>query len=55
MTGQSLIIARKEIVDHFRDRRSLMSAALYTLMGPLVVMVVSFSPQAGGSPRSCSP
>jgi sodium transport system permease protein len=50
MTGQSLIIARKEIVDHLRDGRSLMSGALYTLMGPLFVMVVSFSRQAGGKP-----
>ena len=50
MTDQSLIIARKEIVDHLRDRRSLMSGALYTLMGPLVVMVVSFSGQVGGKP-----
>jgi sodium transport system permease protein len=46
----SLIVARKEIVDHVRDRRSLMSGMLYTLMGPLVVMVVSFSGQAGGKP-----
>jgi sodium transport system permease protein len=50
MTAQLLIVARKEIVDHWRDRRSLMSGALYTLMGPLVVAVVSFSVQAGGKP-----
>jgi sodium transport system permease protein len=50
MTAHTLIVARKEIVDHFRDRRSLISGALYTLMGPLVVMVVSFSGQAGGKP-----
>jgi hypothetical protein len=34
MTAHTLIVARKEIVDHFRDRRSLISGALYTLMGP---------------------
>jgi sodium transport system permease protein len=50
MTGRSLIVARKEIVDHLRDGRSLMSGALYTLMGPLFVMIVSFSPQAGRKP-----
>lgn len=50
MNAQSVIVARKEIVDHLRDRRSLMSGVLYTLMGPLVVMVVSFSGQAGGKP-----
>jgi sodium transport system permease protein len=50
MTAQHLIVARKEIVDHFRDRRSLASGALYTLMGPLVVMAVSFSGQADRGP-----
>jgi sodium transport system permease protein len=44
MTGRSLIVARKEIVDHLRDRRSLLSGALYSLMGPLVVMAVSAGP-----------
>jgi len=50
MTDPSLIIARKEIVDHLRDGRSLMAGALYTLMGPLITMVVSFSGQVGGKP-----
>ena len=44
MTGRSLIVARKEIVDHLRDGRSLLSGALYSLMGPLVVMAVSAGP-----------
>ena len=44
MTGRSLIVARKEIVDHLRDRRSMLSGGLYTLMGPLVVMAVSAGP-----------
>jgi len=38
---QSLIIARKEILDHARDVRSLVSSAFYALMGPLVVLMVS--------------
>ena len=50
MTAQTLIVARKEIVDHLRDRRSLMSGALNTLIGPLVVLAVSFSGQAAGKP-----
>jgi len=41
----SLIVARKEIVDHLRDRRSLLSAMAYALMGPAVVLLVSFSPK----------
>jgi sodium transport system permease protein len=48
MTARSVIVARKEIVDHLRDRRS--SGALYALMGPLVVMVVSFSADTDGKP-----
>ena len=50
MIARSLIVARKEIVDHLRDRRSLVSGALYTLMGPVVVMMVSFAGPAGGRP-----
>ena len=50
MPAHSLIVARKEIVDHLRDRRTLASAALYTLMGPFFVMLVSFSAKAGGKP-----
>ena len=38
-----LVIARKEIRDHLRDTRSLVSSALYALMGPLVVGMVSFA------------
>jgi sodium transport system permease protein len=50
MTHPTLIVARKEIVDHLRDERSLMAGALYMLMGPLVVLVVSFSGAARGKP-----
>ena len=41
-----LIVARKEILDHLRDRRSLLPAVAYSLMGPAVVLLVSFSPKA---------
>ena len=45
MASAHLIIARKEIVDHLRDRRSLASATASALMGPAVVMLVSLSPK----------
>jgi sodium transport system permease protein len=46
MRSARLIVARKEIVDHLRDRRSLASSLAYALMGPAVVLLVSFSPKA---------
>lgn len=48
MRSITLIVARKELLDHLRDRRSLASAIAYALMGPAIVMLVSFSPQARG-------
>ena len=43
MCTQPLIIARKEIRDHTRDVRTLISSLFYALMGPLVVSMVSFA------------
>jgi sodium transport system permease protein len=43
------IVARKELVDHLRDGRALISAALYILMGPLVVGLVVFAIGSAGS------
>jgi sodium transport system permease protein len=43
MLNQSLVIARKEIVDAGRDVRAVVSSALYALMGSLVVGLVSLS------------
>ena len=43
-----LVVARKEIGDHGRDTRSLLSSALMALMGPLVVLLVSFSDRVRG-------
>lgn len=40
MLTRSLVVARKEIRDHARDRRALASAALSALMGPAVVLIV---------------
>ena len=43
MFSHALIVARKEIRDHLRDTRSLVSSAFYALMGPLVVGMVSIA------------
>ena len=47
-----MTVALKEIRDHGRDRRSLVSASLYSLMGPVVILLVAQSPPAttGGAP-----
>jgi sodium transport system permease protein len=47
-----MTVAVKELRDHYRDRRSLVSAALYSLMGPVVMLLVTQSPAAikGGAP-----
>jgi sodium transport system permease protein len=42
------VIATKEIHDHLRDRRSLLSAAMMALMGPGVVFLVSLSGRTQG-------
>jgi sodium transport system permease protein len=43
MLTQSLIVARKEIVDHGRDVRSVVSSLMYSLMGPFVVFLVALA------------
>ena len=43
MLIHALVVARKEIRDHLRDTRSLVSSAFYALMGPLVVGMVSIA------------
>jgi sodium transport system permease protein len=45
---RSAIVAVKEIRDHARDRRSLLSSAFMALMGPGVVMLVSMSDRVRG-------
>jgi len=46
MLNHALIVTRKEVADHWRDRRSLVSAVLYALMGPAVVFMVSLTTHA---------
>jgi sodium transport system permease protein len=43
MLSHPVIVARKEIRDHLRDTRSLVSSGFYALMGPLVVGMVSIA------------
>ena len=43
MLTQCWTIARKEVLDGLRDTRSLISAAMYALMGPAVVCMVSIA------------
>ena len=43
MLNQTLVVARKEILDGIRDVRSVVSSLLYALMGPLVVGLVSIA------------
>lgn len=43
MLSPMLVVARKEIVDSLRDRRSVISSLMYALMGPAVVLLVSMT------------
>jgi sodium transport system permease protein len=47
MLNQVLVIAEKETRDAIRDRRSVVSSALYALMGPLIIAFVVFATHAG--------
>lgn len=49
MWNSPLIIASKEIVDHLRDGRSVLSSVLFALMGPVVIGLVSFAPGIKGA------
>jgi len=52
MLNPSLVVARKEITDGWRDARSVISSLLFALMGPLVVGLVSLAPGVKGSSGS---
>ncbi len=43
MSATAWIIAHKEIVDHVRDRRALLSAALYAVIGPIIAILILLS------------
>jgi sodium transport system permease protein len=48
LVSPSFVIARKEIRDHLRDTRALLSSAFMALMGPAVVLLVSLSDRTPG-------
>src|SRR5260370_26765531 len=52
MLNQTLVVARKEILDGVRDVRSVISSLLYALMGPLVVGLVSIAVRPETKPGS---
>jgi sodium transport system permease protein len=52
MLNRPLIIASKEIIDSLRDVRSLLSSLMFSLMGPLVVGLVSLAPGIKGAAPS---
>jgi sodium transport system permease protein len=41
--NRACVVARKEIRDHLRDRRAVLSSAMMALIGPAVVFLVSLS------------
>lgn len=43
MFRPAMVIARKEILDHTREARSMLASVMHLLMGPLLVLMVSFS------------
>lgn len=55
MLNQSLVIARKEVTDAIRDSRSVLSSLMYSLLGPLVVGLVSLSPAVRAASQSPLP
>ena len=46
----SLVVFRKEVRDHARETRSVLSSLLMALLGPGVVLLVSLSDRAAGNP-----
>ena len=52
MFSNPLVIAQKEIIDSLRDVRSLLSSLMFSLMGPLVVGLVSLAPGIKGAAES---
>lgn len=43
MFRRAFVIARKEILDHMREGRSVLASIMHLLMGPALVFMVSFS------------
>jgi len=43
MLSPTLVVARKEVIDSWRDKRSVIASLMYALMGPAVVFMVSMA------------
>ncbi len=54
MLRQVLVIAAKEILDHLREVRSVLASAMHLLMGPLLVLLVSFSMKSAPAAKAGS-
>jgi sodium transport system permease protein len=54
MIRQIMVIARKEIVDHAREIRSVSASLMHLLMGPFVVFLVSVSTAVKSNPKGVS-
>jgi sodium transport system permease protein len=52
MFNNPLVIAQKEIIDSLRDVRSVFSSVMFSLMGPLVIGLVSLAPGIRGAAES---
>lgn len=50
MLSAQLTIAGKELIDGWRDRRAVLSALTYSLMGPVVVSLVALAVRDRGKP-----
>lgn len=48
MLSPVLVVARKEATDSLRDTRSVISSAMYALMGPAVILMVSMAVHVDG-------
>src|SRR5579875_3252365 len=54
MNKQILVIARKEVVDHFRETRSLLASLMHLWLGPAIVLLMAFSPAVRGNSRGAT-
>ncbi len=51
---QAIVIAQKEIVDHAREVRSVLASVMHLLIGPALVLMVSFSEAARSNAKGAS-
>lgn len=55
MLNRILTIARKEVADSLRDRRSLAASLVYSLMGPCVVFLIALAMAGSAKPQDSGP